>query len=86
MQRLSSRPILVTVVSFALTLVLTVVVLIVEPASVDILGVVSLAATIWGLTHALVICLLTAQDTDRVLEHLSDMQEQLARRSKNSTR
>ncbi|QIK62027.1 hypothetical protein G7068_01515 [Leucobacter viscericola] len=78
MQRLSSRPVLVTVVSFALTLVLTVVVLFVEPDSVDILGVVSLAATIWGLTLALVIYLLTAQDTDRVLDHISDLQEQLA--------
>lgn len=78
MQRLSSRPILVTIVSFGLTLVLTVVVLILEPDAVDILGVVSLAATLWGLTLALVIYLLTAQDTDRVLEHISDLQEQLA--------
>lgn len=69
---------LVTVVSFALTLVLTVVVLLAEPEPVDILGVVSLAATIWGLTLALVIYLLTAQDTDRVLDHISDLQEQLA--------
>lgn len=78
LQRLAARPVLVIVTTFTLTAIVTLVVLIAEPDSVDIMGVVSLTATMWGLTLAVVIYLLTAQDTSRVLGQIGDLQEQLS--------
>lgn len=78
LRRLADKPMLVITSTFVLTAFVTIVVLVAEPASVDVLGVVSLLATLWGLTLAVVIYLLTAQDTNRVLGQIGDLQEQLS--------
>ncbi|MFC4225291.1 hypothetical protein [Lysinibacter cavernae] len=78
LHKLAGKPMLVTGLTFLLAAAVTIALLVVEPTDVDILGVISLGATVWGLTLALVIYLLTAQDTDRVMDQIADLQEQLA--------
>lgn len=67
----------VTIVTFAAGLLVTVVVVLCggddSPATV-----VGLVATLWALFFAVMIYLLTARDTDRVLDQIADLHEQLA--------
>jgi hypothetical protein len=77
LDHLAKFPGRVTVVTFAAGVVVTIVVVAVggesSPATV-----VSLVATLWALFFAVMIYLLTARDTDKVLEQIADLHEQLA--------
>jgi hypothetical protein len=67
----------VTAVTFAAGVVVTVVVVLTGGDSSPT-GLVSLVATLWALFFAIMIYLLTARDTDKVLDQIADLREQLS--------
>lgn len=75
-ENLAKYPGRVTILTFFAGLIATA---LVSWASGDdtLVTVVSLLATLWALFFAVMIYLLSARDTDRVLEQISDLQEQL---------
>jgi len=77
LDHLAKFPGRVTVVTFLAGVVVTIVVVLIggdgSPSSV-----VGLVATLWALFFAVMIYLLTARDTDTVLEQIADLHEQLA--------
>ncbi len=77
LDHLAKFPGRVTVVTFAAGVVVTVLVVVVDGDSSPT-TVVSLIATLWALFFAVMIYLLTARDTDKVLEQIADLHEQLA--------
>ncbi|MCL2783093.1 MAG: hypothetical protein FWD80_03860 [Propionibacteriaceae bacterium] len=74
---LAGRPPLVAGVTFGIAAVVTVICWFVVP-SMDVVGVVTTLATLWAMVLALVIYLLTAKDTDKLLEHIDALQDQLS--------
>ena len=77
LDHLAKFPGRVTVVTFAAGVVVTLFVVVVGGDSSPT-TVVSLIATLWALFFAVMIYLLTARDTDKVLEQIADLHEQLA--------
>ena len=74
---LAAKPPLVVLVTFAIGAVATVILMVAFP-SMDAVAIVSTLATLWGLDLALVIYLLTARDTDKLLSHIDALQGQLS--------
>ena len=74
---LAGRPSMVAGVTFGVAALVTIICWLVVPA-MDTVGVVTTLATLWGLTLALVIYLLTAKDTDKLLTHIDALQDQLS--------
>ena len=74
---LAGRPLLVVGVTFVVSAVMTGV-LMLAVHGMDVAAAVTTLATIWALVLALVIYLLTARDTDRLLDSIDDLQEQLS--------
>ncbi|WP_345762439.1 hypothetical protein [Diaminobutyricibacter sp. McL0608] len=83
LDHLAKFPGRVTVVTFAAGVVVTLFVVVVGGDSSPT-TVVSLIATLWALFFAVMIYLLTARDTDKVLEQIADLHEQLATALTNS--
>ncbi|WP_025157800.1 hypothetical protein [Leifsonia aquatica] len=77
LDHLAKFPGRVTVVTFAAGVVVTVIVVLFG-GDASPTGVVGLIATLWALFFAVMIYLLTARDTDTVLEQIADLHEQLA--------
>lgn len=77
LDHLAKFPGRVTAVTFAAGVVVTVAVVMFDGEN-NVTTVVSLVATLWALFFAVMIYLLTARDTDRVLEQIEDLHEQLA--------
>ena len=75
--KLAGRPSLVVMVTFAVAAVVTVG-LSIASHGMDASAVISLLATIWALALALVIYLLTAKDTDKLLASIDALQDQLS--------
>ena len=76
MARLAGSPLLVVMVTLAIGVAVTVVLMWAVP--MDAVAIVSTLATLWGLDLALVIYLLTAKDTDKLLAHIDALQDQLS--------
>jgi len=74
---LAGRPPLVAAVTFGIAVVVTVVCWL-TVRTMDTVGVVTTLATLWAMVLALVIYLLTAKDTDKLLEHIDALQDQLS--------
>lgn len=74
---LAGNPLAVVAVTFCIGAVGTVI-LVLLARGMDAVGVVSALATIWALALALVIYLLTARDTDKLLTHIDALQDQLS--------
>lgn len=77
LDHLASFPGRVTSVTFAAGAIVTVAVITIDGDD-SATTVVSLVATLWALFFAVMIYLLTARDTDRVLDQIADLREQLA--------
>jgi hypothetical protein len=77
LDHLAKFPGRVAAVTFAAGTVVTVCVVVVD-GDKSPTTVVSLLATLWALFFAVMIYLLTARDTDKVLEQIADLHEQLA--------
>jgi hypothetical protein len=77
LNHLAKFPGRVTVVTFAAGVVVTGLVTLVD-GDWSAVTIVSLLATLWALFFAVMIYLLTAKDTDRVLEQIADLHEQLS--------
>ena len=76
MARLAGSPLLVVGVTLAIAGVVTGILM--GITHMDSVAIVSTLATIWGLDLALVIYLLTAKDTDKLLAHIDALQDQLS--------
>jgi len=74
---LASRPPLVALATFAVAGVVTLV-LALTTTGLDATGIVSILATVWALALSVVIYLLTAKDTDKLLDHIDALQDQLS--------
>ena len=74
---LAGNPLLVVAATFVVAVVVTVV-LMVAGSGMDLVVTVGTVATLWGLALALVIYLLTARDTDKLLDHIDALQDQLS--------
>lgn len=74
---LSGRPLLVAAVTLAFAALVTVCCYL-GASGLDVVGVVSLVATVWALALAVVIYLLTAKDTDKLLARIDALQDQLS--------
>ena len=74
--RLASSPLLVVGVTLAIGVAVTGVLMIV--GHMDSVAIVTTLATVWGMDLALVIYLLTAKDTDKLLAHIDALQDQLS--------
>jgi len=74
--RLAGSPLLVVGVTLAIGVAVTGVLMIV--GHMDSVAIVTTLATVWGLDLALVIYLLTAKDTDKLLAHIDALQDQLS--------
>lgn len=74
---LASKPLLVVAITFGIGAVATALVFLIAPG-MDVAGVVTTLATLWGMDLALVIYLLTAKDTDKLLSHIDALQDQLS--------
>lgn len=77
LDHLAKFPGRVTAVTFAAGVVVTLVVVLVG-GDTSPTGVIGLVATLWALFFAVMIYLLTARDTDKVLDQIADLHEQLA--------
>lgn len=77
LDHLAKFPGRLTVASFAAAAAVTIVV-VVAGGDRSPTTVVSLVATLWALFFAIMIYLLTARDTDKVLDQIADLREQLA--------
>ena len=77
LDHLAKFPGRVTALTFAAGVAVTVFVVVVD-GDESPTTVVSLVATLWALFFAVMIYLLTARDTDRVLDQIADLHEQLA--------
>ena len=77
LNHLAKFPGRVTAVTFAAGVVVTGAVTLVD-GDWSAVTIVSLLATLWALFFAVMIYLLTAKDTDRVLEQIADLHEQLS--------
>ncbi|GAB3586341.1 hypothetical protein GCM10027406_36240 [Leifsonia lichenia] len=77
LDHLAKFPGRVTAVTFAAGAVVTVAVVLIDGDG-DATTIVSLIATLWALFFAVMIYLLTARDTDKVLDQIADLHEQLA--------
>ena len=73
---LAGRPPLVAGVTFGVAAAVTIICWLIVP--MDAVGVVTTLATLWGLILALVIYLLTAKDTDKLLDRIDALQDQLS--------
>ena len=74
--RLAGSPLLVVAVTLAIGVAVTGILMWVAP--MDSVAIVTTLATVWGLDLALVIYLLTAKDTDKLLAHIDALQDQLS--------
>jgi len=74
---LAGRPPLVAGVTFGIAAVVTAICWF-AARGMDIVAVVTALATIWAMVLALVIYLLTAKDTDKLLDHIDALQDQLS--------
>jgi len=74
--RLAGSPLLVVGVTLAIGVVVTGALMLAVP--MDSVAIVTTLATVWGLDLALVIYLLTAKDTDKLLAHIDALQDQLS--------
>ena len=74
---LAKSPLLVVVVTFIIAAAITGY-LMVLARGMDAVTTVGTLAAIWGLDLALVIYLLTARDTDKLLAHINALQDQLS--------
>ena len=74
---LAGRPPLVATVTFGIAVVVTVICWL-TVRNMDTVAVVTTLATLWAMVLALVIYLLTAKDTDKLLEHIDALQDQLS--------
>ena len=74
---LARNPALVVVVTFAVSAAVTGA-LLAFGLDLNAVAVVTTLATVWGLDLALVIYLLTARDTDKLLAHIDALQDQLS--------
>ena len=74
---LAARPLLVVGVTFAISAVVTAVLMLVA-WGMDVTAAVTTLVGVWALVLALVIYLLTARDTDRLLSHIDALQDQLS--------
>jgi len=74
--RLAGSPLLVVAVTLAIGVAVTGILMCVAP--MDSVAIVTTLATVWGLDLALVIYLLTAKDTDKLLAHIDALQDQLS--------
>jgi hypothetical protein len=77
LDHLAKFPGRVTVVTFAAAAAVTAVVVTVD-GDASPTTVISLGATLWALFFAVMIYLLTARDTDKVLDQIADLREQLS--------
>ena len=77
MGQLAGRPLLVVTTTCGVSIVVTVA-LVLAAHGMDVAGVVTTLATLWALVLALVIYLLTARDTDKLLGHIDALQDQLS--------
>jgi len=77
LDHLAKFPGRVTALTFVAGAVVTVVVVLIDGDG-SATTVVSLVATLWALFFAVMIYLLTARDTDTVLEQIADLREQLS--------
>jgi len=74
---LAGKPPLVAIATFCVAAIVTAA-LMLTTRGMDAAGVVSILATVWALALAVVIYLLTAKDTDKLLDHIDALQEQLS--------
>jgi len=74
---LAGKPPLVAIATFCVAALVTAA-LMLAAHGMDAAGVVSMLATVWALALAVVIYLLTAKDTDKLLDHIDALQEQLS--------
>ena len=77
MTSLARNPLSVVAVTLAISVAVTGVLLLFG-LDMDAVAIVTTLATVWGVDLALVIYLLTARDTDKLLAHIDALQDQLS--------